>query len=76
MDAGLTLADNLGKAEIHQLDVPPSIKQDVFGLQVPVHNAMFMQENQNQGDLGGVKLGCSKVESTCSSQIAEYFPTL
>jgi hypothetical protein len=33
------LLDELGYAEVDELDVPVLRDEDVFGLQVPVHNA-------------------------------------
>lgn len=63
----LTITDNLGKSEIHQLYVAPCIKQDIFRLQISIYNSMTVEEDKDHGDFRSVELGRCKIETARSS---------
>ncbi len=54
----LLAANSFGKAKVSDLDVAIGVHQQVFRLQVSVHNALGMEVLQGQDDIGGIEPSC------------------
>lgn len=69
---GLALAEPLREAEVHQLQVAGRVEEDVLGLQVTVGDALrFVQELEDQHDLGGVEARGRFGEAPRAPQVRE-----
>lgn len=71
----LTITNNFSKSEVHQLYVAPRIKQDIFGLQISIHDAVAVEEDKDHGDFRSIELRRCKIKAARSSQIAENLST-
>ena len=65
-----TILDLLGEAEVDQFEMPVRIYEDILRLQVSVcHSLLFVQELQDQHNLGSIELTCWLIEASRSPQV-------
>ena len=69
------MSESFRKAEVDDLHMPLRVEQQILGLQVAVSNAtlIFMQELQDQNNLGGVELRPLLREAAVSPKVAKQF---
>ena len=68
--------EDLGHAEVGEHHVAVLIHEDVFELQVAVHDVLGVQMAQRQGELRGVELGALLVELARDAQVLEQLAAL
>jgi len=67
--------ENLGEAEISELDVAVDVDEDVFGLQVPVDDLLGVEVLDAQEDFSEVKLGQEFWKPAFLLEMVEHFPS-